>query len=262
MAETKSRKIIVCDEQSGYGRRMAEVIRFMDIEVALIDDINILKKVTDFSETISIVLCNREGISRDAKVIQGTIHNCPPLVLVTSGGGTDGDMETLNDVFLACVRPDANYSVMANLLARAEVKNTKKKVGDSSQSIELFRSLVGNSRSIREVKKMIEQVSSTDATVLILGDSGTGKEVVARNIHYHSARRNKPFVPINCGAIPADLLESELFGHEKGSFTGALSARQGRFELAEGGTIFLDEIGDMPLPMQVKVVRVLQERSY
>ena len=98
--------------------------------------------------------------------------------------------------------------------------------------------------------------------MLILGESGTGKEVVARNIHYYSNRRNKPFVPINCGAIPSELLESELFGHEKGSFTGAVGTRQGRFELAEGGTIFLDEIGDMPLNMQVKLLRVIQERSF
>ncbi len=109
---------------------------------------------------------------------------------------------------------------------------------------------------------MIDQVAPTEATVLILGESGTGKEVVARNIHYYSNRRSKPFVPINCGAIPSELLESELFGHEKGSFTGAVGARQGRFELAEGGTIFLDEIGDMPLSMQVKLLRVIQERSF
>ena len=109
---------------------------------------------------------------------------------------------------------------------------------------------------------MIEQVAPTEATVLVLGESGTGKEVVARNIHYHSKRRTKPFVPINCGAIPSELLESELFGHEKGSFTGAIGARQGRFELAQGGTIFLDEIGDMPLSMQVKLLRVIQERSF
>lgn len=134
--------------------------------------------------------------------------------------------------------------------------------GSSSSAPMLFRSLVGHSRSITHVRKLIEKVADTDANVLILGSSGTGKEVVARNLHYYSSRRDKPFVPVNCGAIPPDLLESELFGHEKGSFTGAISARQGRFELAEGGTLFLDEIGDMPLPMQVKLLRVLQERVF
>lgn len=135
-------------------------------------------------------------------------------------------------------------------------------VPSSSRKNTLFRSLVGQSHGIKEVRHLIEQVSGTEANVLILGESGTGKEVVARNIHYHSARRNGPFVPINCGAIPPDLLESELFGHEKGAFTGAITSRKGRFELAEGGTLFLDEIGDMPMPMQVKLLRVLQERCF
>lgn len=133
--------------------------------------------------------------------------------------------------------------------------------GESRSSI-LFRSLVGVSPTIYKVRQLIEQVADTEASVLILGDSGTGKEVVARNLHYHSDRRDKPFVPINCGAIPPDLLESELFGHEKGAFTGAITARQGRFELAKGGTLFLDEIGDMPLAMQVKLLRVIQERVF
>lgn len=126
----------------------------------------------------------------------------------------------------------------------------------------LFRSLVGNSRGITVVRELIEQVAPVEANVLILGESGTGKEVIARNIHYMSKRQQGPFVPVNCGAIPGDLLESELFGHEKGAFTGAISARKGRFELAEGGTLFLDEIGDMPLQMQVKLLRVLQERIF
>ncbi|MFQ2417512.1 sigma-54 dependent transcriptional regulator [Aeromonas caviae] len=126
----------------------------------------------------------------------------------------------------------------------------------------LLRLLVGKGRGIQEVRRLIGQVAETDANVLILGESGTGKEVVARAIHELSARNAGPFVPINCGAIPAELLESELFGHEKGAFTGAIAARRGRFELAQGGTLFLDEIGDMPLPMQVKLLRVLQERQF
>ncbi len=127
---------------------------------------------------------------------------------------------------------------------------------------EVQQSLIGNSQSIKKVQLEISQVASSSANVLILGDSGTGKEVVARNIHYLSHRRNKNFVPINCGAIPPDLLESELFGHEKGAFTGAINSRQGRFSMAEGGTLFLDEIGEMPMAMQVKLLRVLEERVF
>lgn len=122
--------------------------------------------------------------------------------------------------------------------------------------------IVGNSVAVQKVKHLIQQVANTHATVLIYGESGTGKELIARNIHEQSTRCNEPFIAINCGAIPAELLESELFGHEKGAFTGAVNARQGRFELANRGTIFLDEIGDMPLLMQVKLLRVLQERSF
>jgi sigma-54 specific flagellar transcriptional regulator A len=126
----------------------------------------------------------------------------------------------------------------------------------------LFRSLIGTSEPMLQVRFLIEQVASTQASVLVLGESGTGKEVVARNIHNLSDRSKGPFVPVNCGAIPGELLESELFGHEKGAFTGAISTRKGRFEMAEGGTLFLDEIGDMPQPMQVKLLRVLQERTF
>ena len=124
------------------------------------------------------------------------------------------------------------------------------------------RFLTGNSTAIREVNALIRQVAAHDSTVLILGESGTGKEVAARAIHDLSPRRNRPFVAVNCGAIPSELLESELFGHEKGSFTGAIAARKGRFEIAEGGTLFLDEIGDMSPSMQVKLLRVLQERVF
>jgi sigma-54 specific flagellar transcriptional regulator A len=126
----------------------------------------------------------------------------------------------------------------------------------------LFRSLIGKSPAMQQVHKDIKQVATSDANVLILGNSGTGKEVVARNVHYFSNRSKKTFVPVNCGAIPPELLESELFGHEKGAFTGAITSRQGRFSLAEGGTLFLDEIGEMTMAMQVKLLRVLEEREF
>lgn len=122
-------------------------------------------------------------------------------------------------------------------------------------------SLVGSGFAMREVRKLIGQVARSSASVLVTGPSGSGKEVVARGIHAASPRAAASFVAVNCGAIPRDLLESELFGHEKGSFTGAIQQRKGRFEAADGGTIFLDEIGDMPADMQVKLLRVLEERQ-
>ncbi len=122
--------------------------------------------------------------------------------------------------------------------------------------------LTGSSMTIQAVRDAIEQVADFDTSVLVTGESGTGKELVARTVHDLSPRRDAPFVPVNCGAIPPELLESELFGHEKGAFTGAVKARPGRFELAGAGTLFLDEIGDMSLAMQVKLLRVLQERRF
>jgi sigma-54 specific flagellar transcriptional regulator A len=156
-----------------------------------------------------------------------------------------------------------NYAQLTELIHHChQYHNKLPSRQNNRQNDAAFRSLVGASSAMLQVRFLIEQVASTNANVLILGESGTGKEVVARNIHDLSDRARHPFVPINCGAIPGELLESELFGHEKGAFTGAFSARKGRFELAEGGTLFLDEIGDMPQPMQVKLLRVLQERTF
>jgi len=162
------------------------------------------------------------------------------------------------------LRVPLNYAQLTELIHHSHQyhNNLPVKRHNKKGSNALFRSLIGASEAMLQVRFLIEQVASTNATVLILGESGTGKEVVARNIHNLSNRAKGPFVPINCGAIPGELLESELFGHEKGAFTGAFAARKGRFELAEGGTLFLDEIGDMPQPMQVKLLRVLQERTF
>ena len=121
--------------------------------------------------------------------------------------------------------------------------------------------IIGQSSSLRDLFKVITKVAPTDSTVLVTGESGTGKEVLVRALHVNSLRADKPFIPINCGAIPRELLESELFGHEKGAFTHAIRSKPGRFELGDTGTVFLDEIGEMDLPLQVKILRVLQERE-
>lgn len=133
-------------------------------------------------------------------------------------------------------------------------KELKKKFG--------YHKIIGNSAAIQEVIKFIEKIADTDSTVLLTGESGTGKELVAKTIHYNSSRSRKPFVPLNCAAIPKDILESELFGHEKGAFTGAINTRMGRFELANNGTLFLDEIGELAPALQVKLLRVLQEKEF
>jgi DNA-binding NtrC family response regulator len=125
-----------------------------------------------------------------------------------------------------------------------------------------FDNIISDHEKMQAIFAQIEKVADTDSTVIIYGESGTGKELIARALHYNSYRQDKPLIPINCGAIPEELLESELFGHEKGSFTGATALRQGRFELAHGGTIFLDEIGEMRPALQVKLLRVLQEREF
>lgn len=171
----------------------------------------------------------------------------------------------INSRVTATLNETLSYQPLLDALHKAKLFHehfNRLKDFDGVKDYSMFRSLVGNSEAINRVRHMMGQVANTEVSVLITGESGTGKEVVARNLHLNSSRADKPFVPINCGAIPRELLESELFGHEKGAFTGAISSRAGRFELAEGGTLFLDEIGDMPLSMQVKLLRVLQERSY
>lgn len=184
-----------------------------------------------------------------------------PIVLLVDNDKNKPNFELETGIIAKASLP-LRQKFLTTVLEKVNTYRQNRHEDGAPRSLELFRSLVGSSKGIQRVRRMIEMVASSDANVLITGESGSGKEVVARHIHYHSTRKNKPFVPINCGAIPPDLLESELFGHEKGAFTGAITARQGRFEIAEGGTLFLDEIGDMSHSMQVKLLRVLQERVF
>lgn len=244
---------------------LIQVLDFIEADVhafsAVDDAITALKQ----AESVDVLFIGAENNRfPDGKVLDllhELIEGLPIFVIQDKEMATADSAEESANI-LGVISIPFKYSNLHAALQKAEIYKQSRQGSGVRRPVELFRSLVGSSRKIKAVRQLMEQVAGSDATVLILGESGTGKEVIARNIHYYSKRRDKPFVPINCGAIPPDLLESELFGHEKGAFTGAISARQGRFELAEGGTLFLDEIGDMPLAMQVKLLRVLQERCF
>ena len=257
-----SSALLVVDADPQRREELRAILRFLDHENVLVVDCTAAREAA--AEDIAAIIL---GGGRTVDDVIATFHALKDRFPRTAFIVLRGDKEIylpreLENGALAVVDAPVKFRQLSNALQQVQLFNEASEQTPSKRSPELFRSLVGNSRSIRQVRKLIEQVADSDATVLILGESGTGKEVVARNLHYHSARRSKPFVPINCGAIPAELLESELFGHEKGAFTGAITARQGRFELAEGGSLFLDEIGDMSLHMQVKLLRVLQERVF
>ncbi len=258
------KRVLIIDANQEQSLRLSHQFEFIDYEPKVLSSHELLESMGDLGEYVAIFVANFHGIVDWAKNLATNNLACPPMILLLGNQPADMSQEELESTFVGCLKEHILYGDLSDVLHRAEVrgKASAEPVRESKQRPELFRSLVGNSRAILKIRKLINQVAPTEATVLILGESGTGKEVVARNIHYYSNRRNKPFVPINCGAIPGELLESELFGHEKGSFTGAVGSREGKFEQAEGGTIFLDEIGDMPLPMQVKLLRVIQERSF
>ena len=257
-------QILLISDDPDRLRVLETVLGFMERPVRVgggCRDWSVDGEAADRIEAIIIGGCSDPGDL--PSLIEGLQEALPDVpVLMVRSGGTAREEEAGQRRILAWVDWPLRHDDLQHALENAELFRESRTGKSRRRPVELFRSLVGSSRRITEVRRLIEQVAPTEASVLILGESGTGKEVVARNIHYYSRRRDRPFVPVNCGAIPPDLLESELFGHEKGAFTGAISARQGRFELAEGGTLFLDEIGDMPLPMQVKLLRVLQERTF
>jgi DNA-binding NtrC family response regulator len=187
-------------------------------------------------------------------------------IVVTGHGTIDSAVRALREgLFDYITKPFLVDEIVAALQRALEFRrltDENKSLKQQLQTKYRYDRFLGHSEAMTRVFSLIERVAETDSTVLILGESGTGKEVVARTIHFNGPRAEKPLVPVNCGAIPDTLLESELFGHERGAFTGAHAARIGRFELANGGTIFLDEIGDMSQTLQVKLLRVLQERCF
>jgi DNA-binding NtrC family response regulator len=188
------------------------------------------------------------------------------VVVMTGHGSIELAVKaTQNGAFHFVTKPfnmEELLSIVSRALSHKTLQQENHQLRSALHKKYRFDNIVGSSEEIRKVLGMVERVADSDSTVLVTGESGTGKELIAKAIHYNSPRATKPFIPINCGAIPAELLESELFGHVKGAFTGAIANRMGRFEMASGGTLFLDEIGELSLNLQVKLLRVLQERRF
>ncbi len=243
---TNAGKILILDADAARARNFAGRLGYLNYE-AIVPDGDRLDAVD--ADTLAVVVGKLDDTLGDAAVAYRDAHRETPFICFPEATGTRPELA------------EADSWMLQLPLRRAQLKRLLKRA-ERYRGADRRQRLTGQASSIRRVRTLIEQVADFDTTVLVTGQSGTGKELVARTIHDLSDRADKPFVPINCGAIPADLLESELFGHKKGAFTGAIADRTGRFELAEGGTLFLDEIGDMSLDMQVKLLRVLQERCF
>jgi len=263
---SKSNKVLVLSEDDARRRDIFTILEFIGEEEIVTgqEALSLLSDPEALEEAQVIILDGNDHSAGSTVTTISLSTRGVPILMVG-----DPDLHKLPEKevssIIARMEWPLNYTKLVDSMYRAQIfrdQFARSHERGQQRGLQLFRSLVGTSRRVQSVRQLMEQVADKEVSVLITGESGTGKGVVARNLHYHSGRRERPFVPVNCGAIPAELLESELFGHEKGAFTGAITSRVGRFELAEGGTLFLDEIGDMPLSMQVKILRVLQERTF
>jgi sigma-54 dependent transcriptional regulator, flagellar regulatory protein len=254
-------KVIVIEPSDSEATTLSALLRFLDLEPVHFHDLAELGKSArcNMKDCLAVIVRSETVTALGLDLVAHLRRMRQPLpVICISADGLPKIAESSSDLAWFHMETPVKQRRLSSVLHQAH--NVRS--GHPTQpGAHRFRPS-GASKAMRAVHRLVEQVAPFDTNVLILGESGTGKEMVARHIHELSGRTAHPFVPVNCGAIPADLLESELFGHEKGAFTGALSTRLGRFEFAEGGTLFLDEIGDMSLQMQVKLLRVLQERTF
>ena len=254
-------RILIIDQDMKRAEHVANLLEFMDFTpriAAEADDLDLTRaRGSDWVAVVVGDIGDGRSFEGFARWLAGESLHPPVLELP----GHESDARWRRQLHPQAVWPLA-YPIRRTQLQEALRRASLKRIDEDTRRETPRVGPTGRSAPALQLNRMIDQVAPHDTTVLVLGESGTGKEVAARAIHDRSARRDKPFVAINCGAIPPELLESELFGHEKGAFTGALTQRKGRFEMAEGGTLLLDEIGDMSLPMQVKLLRVLQERCF
>jgi DNA-binding NtrC family response regulator len=260
-------KVLIVEDEENERTGLAELVSAWGYRVeTAIDGADGLEKVSQWAPSIVISdlkMPRLGGLELLERI--GADGNTMAVIVVTAQGTIDTAVQAMRmgayDYITKPIDTDRLRTILQNaselLGTRVELEVTRRKLRDAGS----LGSLVGPSKKMQEIFRLIEMVAPSTASVLITGASGTGKELVARTIHDLSPRRNKPFVPINCAAIPETLIESEIFGHEKGAFTGALERRTGCFELAEGGTLLLDEIGEMPVATQAKLLRVLEDRK-
>jgi len=257
-------RILIIDDEKSIRRTLREILEYENFKVEEAQDglegLNIALK-----EKFDIILCDikmpkMDGMEALEKLIAAAVD--APVVMISGHGNIETAVEAVKKGAYDFIQKPLDLNrllvTIRNALDKSnlitETRTLKKKISKAFD-------MIGESEAIGKIKEMIEKVAPTDARVLITGENGTGKELVARWLHEKSGRAGAPLIEVNCAAIPSELIESELFGHEKGAFTSAVAQRKGKFELAEGGTIFLDEIGDMSLSAQAKVLRALQENK-
>lgn len=256
--------ILVVDDEKSIRNSLKEILEFEKYDVTLAEDgASALRKIknSDFDLVIcDIKMPKMDGLELLSKVQE---QEDPVKFIILSGhGNTDTAVDAVRmGAFDYISKPPDLNKLLITIKNALETKSLQQETKILKEKVEKNHDILGESKSIEKIKDTIRKVAPTDARVLITGQNGTGKELVARWLHHSSSRKDKPFIEVNCAAIPKELIESELFGHEKGSFTSAIKKRLGKFEQANGGTLFLDEIGDMDASAQAKVLRALQENK-
>jgi len=266
--EMSNEKILVIDDSPEILTLFSEYLRAEGYEVdTTADGASGIEMVEKKSYDLIISDLKMPGMD-GMKVLEFAMEHSPDsiCIILTGYGTVKNAVEAIKmGAFDYLTKPVKMDEILVTLRRALEYRSLKMENINLKNQLKKkykFENIIGDHEKMQKVFEIIEKVADTDSTILILGESGTGKELIAKAIHYNSYRRERPFVPVNCAAIPSELLESELFGHEKGAFTNAIRTRIGRFELANGGTVFLDEIGDMNPLLQSKLLRVLQEKQF
>ena len=263
-----SHNVLIIERDHGSASSLSDLISAWGYSPLVTSDLQAVRKLLDEQKPAVIVDDGSAPIGEDFALVREIRSHDPetPIVLLANGGSIESAVKAIQqegvyNYLEKPIDPDKLKFVLDGAIELALARRENELLRRQLQDRGAFADLVGSSDPMRKVYTLIEQVAPSSASVLITGESGTGKELVARTIHKMSPRHDQPFVAINCSAIPETLMESELFGHEKGAFTGAASRRQGCFELADKGTLLLDEIGEMPPLLQAKLLRVIEERA-